>query len=67
MASLELKDTPASTVPPAQAVKAENAEEPNPKRGLRFWLVYVALCLSILLAALDLVRLKTPQKRELFV
>ena len=33
----------------------DTTDEPKAKRGLRFWLVYVALCLSLLLAALDLV------------
>ncbi|KIP05681.1 hypothetical protein PHLGIDRAFT_119585 [Phlebiopsis gigantea 11061_1 CR5-6] len=28
--------------------------DPKPPRGTRFWLVYVALCISLLLAALDL-------------
>ena len=33
-------------------VKAEETRSP---RGLRFWLVFVALCCSLLLSALDLV------------
>lgn len=35
---------------------AQPSEAAQTKRGTRFWLVYVALCISLLLAALDLVR-----------
>ncbi|KAJ7573867.1 MFS general substrate transporter [Mycena floridula] len=35
-------------------VDAANEEEVEPKRGLRFWLVFVALCCTTLLAAFDL-------------
>lgn len=60
----ELKDLKSSddkieptTTAPAAPVEHKDADsdEPRTKRGLRFWLVYVALCLSLLLAALDLV------------
>ncbi|KAI0338621.1 MFS general substrate transporter [Trametopsis cervina] len=40
-------------------VGGDVADEPRAKRGLRFWLVYVALCLSLLLAALDLASVAT--------
>lgn len=34
-------------------------EEPSPKRYLRFWLVFVALCSTTLLSAFDLVSLSS--------
>ena len=43
--------------PTTAAAGDTDTNEPKAKRGLRFWLVYVALCLSLLLAALDLVGL----------
>ena len=39
-----------------ESPKPEAHETSNTTRGPRFWLVYVALCISLLLAALDLVR-----------
>lgn len=52
-------DAPARA-PPAAAAAPPNEPAPagddKPRRGTRFWLVYVALCVSLLLAALDLVR-----------
>ncbi|KAI0684558.1 MFS general substrate transporter [Cytidiella melzeri] len=45
--------------PTADTGQSKDAEEPRAKRGLKFWLVYVALCLSLLLAALDLASVAT--------
>ena len=52
-------DSKAAADADVKVAQAEGDDDLKTKRGLRFWLVYVALCLSVLLAALDLVRRKT--------
>lgn len=50
------KATDATTVEPMDGSSVAEVKS-NSNRGIHFWLVYVALCLSLLLAALDLVSL----------
>ncbi|KAI0084347.1 major facilitator superfamily domain-containing protein [Irpex rosettiformis] len=55
----DLKSTGKEADSTASSAPTATEDELSPKRGLRFWLVYVALCISLLLAALDLASVAT--------
>ncbi|PSR79405.1 hypothetical protein PHLCEN_2v7050 [Hermanssonia centrifuga] len=56
----EVKTPPiASAEPTPEKQDEQENSDGKPKRGMRFWLIYVALCVSVLLAALDLASVAT--------
>src|ERR1700722_670213 len=58
MSSEHTKELPLTAVQSASpTVHSNSAPSAPPKRGLQFWLVFLAICMSTLLSALDLVSL----------
>ena len=57
------KKQPDSVTTSEQAVltlKPEQTAKPSSSKGPRFWLIFLAICVSLFLSALEFVRAKLP-------